>query len=198
MFVSLEFSTSFIYLLGTSTGSLIAFGLVGGKKDQTTGKRVPLSVKEVTELYKDVIPKIFKKTKNTEGWIDWFLEQKGSIGEIPTTPYTQDILKQEVLKKFEDALTEDIGHNSCLAGAVARQFNEDPINQPDVLEIFDSKSDPAQLVSEVLLGSSDAPIYFEVPSKIGHRNYIDGGVAGNVLTSNQPKKCYVKPPNNFF
>ena len=34
-------------------------------------------------------------------------------------------------------------------------------------------------MSEVLLGSSDAPIYFEVPSKIGHRNYIDGGVAGN-------------------
>ena len=48
----------------------------------------------------------------------------------------------------------------------------------DLLEIFDSKSEPAQLVSKVLLGSSDAPIYFEVPSKIGNRNYIDGGVAG--------------------
>ena len=110
--------------------------------------------------------------------IDWFLKQKGSVGGIPTTPYTQEILKKEVLKKFDTALTEDIGYNGCLAGAVARQFNEDSINRPDVLEIFDSKSDPAQLVSEVLLGSSDAPIYFEVPSQIGHRNYIDGGVAG--------------------
>ena len=181
MIVKSRFTTSFNYLSGTSTGSLIAFGLVGGKKDQTTGKRIPLSLKEVTELYQEVIPKIFKKTKNGNGMIDWFLKQKGSVGGIPTTPYTQEILKQEVLKKFDTALTEDIGYNGCLAGAVARQFNEDSINRPDVLEIFDSKSDPAQLVSEVLLGSSDAPIYFEVPSQIGHRNYIDGGVAGNLF-----------------
>ena len=168
------------YFLGTSTGSLIAFGLVGGKKDQN-GKRIPLSVKEVTELYQEVIPKIFKKANNGKGWIDWGLKWKGSVGGIPTTPYSQEFLKQEVLKKFGTALTEDIGHNGCLAGAVARQFNEDSVNRPDILEIFDSKSEPAQLVSEVLLGSSDAPIYFEVPSQIGHRNYIDGGVAGNFL-----------------
>ena len=146
-----------------------------------------MSVKEVTKLYQEVIPKIFKKAKNGNGRLYWFLKKKGSVGGIPTTPYTQEFLKQEVLKKFGTALTEDIGHNSCLAGAVARQFNEDSVNQPDVLEIFDSKSDPAQLVSEVLLGSSDAPIFFEVPSKIGLQNYIDGGVAGNFLTSNQTK-----------
>ena len=163
--------------LGTSTGSLIAFGLVGGKKAKT-GKREPMSVKEVTELYQQTIPKIFEKAKNGNGWIDWFLEKKTKVGGIPTTPYTQKFLKEAVDEKFGTTLTEDIEHNGCLAGAVARQFNEDPINQPDVLEIFDSKSNPAQLVSEVLLGSSDAPIYFEVPSKIGHRNYIDGGVAG--------------------
>ena len=158
---------------------MIAFGLVGGKKDQN-GKRVPLSVKEVTELYQDVIPKIFKKSKYVNGWIDWALGKIGSAGGTPLTPYTQKFLKLAVDEKFGTALTEDIGYNGCLAGAVARQFNEDPA-RPDLLEIFDSKSEPAQLVSEVLLGSSDAPIYFEVPSKIGHRNYIDGGVAGNSL-----------------
>ena len=158
---------------------MIAFGLVGGKKDKTTGKRIPLSVKEVTELYQDVIPKIFKKAKNGKDIIDWILEQTASALGMPKT-YTQEFLKQEVLKKFGTTLTEDIEHNGCLAGAVARQFNEDPA-RPDLLEIFDSKSEPAQLVSEVLLGSSDAPIYFEVPSQIGHRNYIDGGVAGNFL-----------------
>ena len=131
----------------------------------------------MTELYKDVIPKIFKKAKNGNGWIDWGLKKKGSIAGTPTWPYTQKFLKLAVDEKFGTTLTEDIGHNGCLAGAVARQFNEDP-TQPDLLEIFDSKSDPAQLISEVLLGSSDAPIYFETPSKIGHRNYIDGGVAG--------------------
>ena len=171
---------AFQYIVGTSTGSLIAYGLVGGKEHQN-GKRVPFSVKEVTELYQDVIPKIFMKAKNGNGFTDWALEKKGSVGGIATTPYTQKFLKLAVDEKFGTALTEDIGYNGCLAGAVARQFNEDPINRPDVLEIFDSKSDPPQLVSEVLLGSSDAPIYFEVLSKIGFRNYIDGGVAGNFL-----------------
>ena len=163
---------------------MIAFGLVGGKKDQATGKRVPMTVKEVTKLYQEVIPKIFKKAKNGKGWIDWGLKKKGSIAGTPTWPYTQKFLKLAVDEKFGTALTEDIGRNGCLAAAVARQFNEDP-TQPDLLEIFDSQSDPAQLVSEVLLGSSDAPIYFETPSKIGHRNYIDGGVAGNIFPSEQ-------------
>ena len=75
MFAKSRFNTSFINLLGTSTGSLIAFGLVGGKEDQK-GKRIPLSVKEVTELYQEVIPKIFKKAKTGKGWIDWALEWK--------------------------------------------------------------------------------------------------------------------------
>ena len=143
-----------------------------------------MSTKEVTKLYQEVIPKIFKKAKTGKGWIDWGLKKKGSIAGTPTWPYTQNFLKLAVDEKFGTALTEDIGHNGCLAAAVARQFNEDP-TQPDLLEIFDSKSDPAQLISEVLLGSSDAPIYFETPSKIGHRNYIDGGVAGNIFTSDQ-------------
>ena len=137
-------------------------------------------MKEVTELYQEVIPKIFKKAKKGNGFIDWTLGKICCAGGIPLTPYTQKFLKLAVDEKFGIALTEDIEHNGCLAGAVARQFNEDPA-RPDLLEIFDSKSEPAQLVSEVLLGSSDAPIYFEVPSQIGHRNYIDGGVAGNFL-----------------
>ena len=47
-----------------------------------------MSVKEVTELYQQTIPKIFKKAENGKGWIDWFLDKKGSAGGIPTTTYT--------------------------------------------------------------------------------------------------------------
>ena len=95
------------------------------------------------------------------------------------------------MKYFTDAveeifgktcLTNEINHNGCIAGAVAHQFNEDPINMPDVLDIFDSKSEPQQIVSEVMLGSGNAPIYFEIPSKIGNQNYIDGGILGNAKT----------------
>ena len=48
-----------------------------------------------------------------------------------------------------------------------------------MLEIFDTMSEPQQIVTEVILGSGNAPLYFEVPSKIGNCNYIDGGILGN-------------------
>ena len=54
------------------------------------------------------------------------------------------------------------------------------MNKPDVLAIIDSKSKPAQIVSEVLLGATSAPIYFEIPYKIGTQNYIDGAVTGTI------------------
>ena len=53
--------------LGTSTGSLIAFGLVGGKKNDN-GMRIPMSVQEITDLYEKEIPKLFQTRMS---WGDW-------------------------------------------------------------------------------------------------------------------------------
>ena len=71
--------------------------------------------------------------------------------------------------------------NECLAGAVARQFNEDR-EKPDTLEIFDYRCHPPEKVSEILLASSDAPLFFKTPCEIGQRgHFIDGGVGGNLI-----------------
>ena len=147
-----------------------------------------MSVNEVTECYEKIIPLIFKKSQNGQGVIDWVLTEGEKLAKAykltkaPITPYTQDVMKEEALKIFgPNSETSDIkSNNGCLAGAVARQFNQCGIyhGQPEHLEIFDSLSKPPQLTVEVLLGSSAAPIFFDIPRKIGLRDYIDGGVTG--------------------
>jgi len=167
---------AFQFIVGTSTGALIAFGLVGGNTHRN-GERCPMTVEEIIELYKTVVPKIFLKSKAGSGFIDWFLSKKEQIKGIRPHPYTQDEIKKEVEKRFGRSRTGEVLHDGVVAAAVAKQFNEG--EGPDLLEIFDSRSEPPQLVSEVLLGSADAPIFFEIPAKIGMKNYIDGGVQGN-------------------
>ena len=161
----------FNFISGTSTGSLIAFALVGG-----------MSVNEVTECYKTIIPLIFKKSQNGRGVVDFLLSLGDKLTKAPITPYTQDVMKDVAQIIFgPNSETSDIkSNNGCLAGAVARQFNQggNHDGQPEHLELFDSLSEPPQPTVEVLLGSSAAPIYFEIPRKIGFRGYIDGGVTG--------------------
>ena len=113
------------------------------------------------------------------------LRQGDKLTKHPVWPYTQNVMEAEAQKIFGlNSETSDIKSiNGCLAGAVARQFNQggNHHGQPEHLEIFDSLSNPSQLTVEVLLGSSAAPMYFEIPRKIGFRDYIDGGVTGMKL-----------------
>ena len=48
-------------IVGTSTGALIAFALVGGK--EVNGERQPMTCNEIIELYKELSPKIFPKSR---------------------------------------------------------------------------------------------------------------------------------------
>ena len=82
----------------------------------------------------------------------------------------------------EARLSDGIEHNGCMFGVVTRQFNEN-CNEPDVSEIFDSKSEASHLITDLLVASSAAPLFLDAPFQLGGRNYIDGGVAGNFLTS---------------
>ena len=68
----------------------------------------------------------------------------------------------------------------CIAAAVASEFNEDT-SDPDKLEIFDTTNKNQRFFSaiDVLMASSDAPVYFETPYKVGDNNYVDGGLNGN-------------------
>ena len=120
---------------------------------------------------------------DTNGWFYSLFGKKSQIPllGVPSTPYSRTSFEETLDEMFENTETSDVSFNDCIAGAVAREFNED-INDSDILEIFDSKTNP-QLVKEVLLGSSNAPIYFNIPTAIGTKhgkpkNYIDGGLGG--------------------
>ncbi len=177
--VLFPYHPSFIFNLiaGTSTGALIAFGLAHGKSLK------PMEVEEIIEMYKTETRLIFQRDEEdfpkglkAKG-VAWLY--KKMLRRSPV-PYSQKGL-EEVLKQRFGKKTNLKSFNSsrCGAAAVARQFNEDP-SQPDKLEIFDT-IDPtiSHSVVEVLLASTCAPVYFDGPTKLNGKNYIDGGVGGN-------------------
>ena len=154
-----------------------------------------MSVQDVTDLYKEEIPKLFQTRMSWKiwgySWISPSSWKKSTLNNFkrlsgnpptdtnglsfslfgrktqipglgfPATPYTRTSFEAALNEMFGLTETSEIHFNGCLAGAVAREFNED-VNNPDVLQLFDSKSG-AQLVTEVLLGSSTAPLYFKIP-----------------------------------
>ena len=92
---------------------------------------------------------------------------------------------KELEKKFGDTRLDKItpnssNNNNCIAAAVASEFNQDAAH-PDKLEIFDTVNRNHRFVKvkDVLLASSDAPVYFVTPHTIGHKKYVDGGLTGN-------------------
>ena len=114
-------------ILGTSTGSLIAFGLVGGNENEN-GARIPMSVQEITDLYKEEIPKLFPKRKPFGRWAkSWFTGWRKSADEwagrrdsngwfynvfglksrigIPTTPYPRKSFEEALKKRFQNTRT---------------------------------------------------------------------------------------------
>ncbi len=139
---------------------------------------MPFTTKEIVQLYIDLIPKIFKKAK--ANWA--YKALVSSFKDVPFIPYTQEVLMEELTKMFGDTKTNEIGDkDSCVAGAVVREFNEDP-NNPDLMQIFDFTNKPSPKVKELLKATTCAPAYSQTPTKMGLKNYIDGGVTGNCIS----------------
>ena len=170
----------FDMIAGTSTGSLMAFALVAGVNIE--GERAPMSVERIIEMYKEVTPKIFhdRHRRKDGGFKD------GQLRYWSGQPVrkAQDGVREELEKVFGDItlhkITPRVSNNNCIAAAVASEFNLDPKN-PDKLEIFDTVNRDHRFikVKDVLLASSDAPVYFVTPHTIGHKKYVDGGLTGN-------------------
>ncbi len=149
---------------------------------------MPLTTEEVIQLYQDLVPKIFsKKAKAKANWAYKVLV--GCCKDVPFIPYTQDVLVEEITKIYGDTKTYEIGDkDGCIAGAVVREFNEDPSN-PDLLQIFDCTSKPSPKVRELLKATTCAPAYFQTPTTMGLKNYIDGGVTGIYISSHCMTLC---------
>ena len=59
------------------------------------------------------------------------------------------------------------------------------------MQIFDCLHKPSPKVKELLKATSCAPAYFESPTRMGLRNYVDGGITGDFKNSNWLFFCSV-------
>ena len=78
---------------------------------------MPLTTEEIVQLYKDMIPKIFKKAKANRGYR--VVNRLFSCIKVPLIPYTQEVMMEELHKIYGDIKTSEIGDkDSCIAGRV--------------------------------------------------------------------------------
>ena len=170
-------------IVGTSTGALIAFGLVGGKSDED-GNRMPMTLEECIDMYKEKTKQIF-----TKSCFHSFLSKIPGLGSIPVTTYSKDNLKEALLQQFGESSLGDFYNCKTIAGAVARQ-----IGQNEKLVLFETRSEEYKLYKthQVLQATSNAPVYFDTPVRIGDKNFVDGGVGGNCpLAQAIPRAKYI-------
>ena len=180
----------FDMICGTSVGALMAFGIVGGKKDDLNGERVAMSMQEVVDFMVNTTNKIWPASgKCTAFW--------NTIKSCAFRLYSSDGVETTLEETFGDASLTSF-KNQCIAAAVARRMASKDADEDecfDCLEIFDthpSSEDIARCkVTEVLKASSNAPIYFKTPSYVTHYQegpdgeeelpipYVDGGLGGN-------------------
>ena len=175
--VSNPFHPTQIYdmIVGTSTGALIAFALVGGKENKLNGKRLPMTLKECIDMYLKKTKEIFFKSLMHR--IITFLP--GQCCNIPLTTFPKANVENALLEQFGDSCLADFEKSesvTSIAGAVARQ-----IGQKEELVLFDTSNEAYKYYKtiQVLLASSNAPVYFDTPVRIGGLEFVDGGVGGN-------------------
>ncbi len=179
----------FDMIVGTSTGALIAFALIGGDVDAEHGTRKRMSLNKIKQMYLDETKNIFSGRVDDPGFsnrmskfIQWAKDKLNIMEDLNIMPYSQDGLVAALKRVFGETTLDELGSNgndhTCVGAAVARQYNEDP-KVPDILDIFDTESEISYQVVEVLKASAAAPTFFVTPCKIGRRNYVDGGIGGN-------------------
>jgi patatin-like phospholipase/acyl hydrolase len=105
-------ATVFDMMVGTSTGALQAFALVGGNTDEVTQRRVPMPMKQLLELYRELPKKIFEK-----GWMAQTADfvTLGS-SPVPLFPYSREPLEKELDKVYKSTTLRDFDRDGPIAG----------------------------------------------------------------------------------
>ena len=104
-------------IVGTSTGSLIAFALVGGniiKKSNGAIQKEPMPVKEVIQMFKKMTPRIFQ-----QNFAKRFCNRlsKSFIG-TPVFKYGSKGIRSGLQETYEDTTLASFKAIDCVAGKV--------------------------------------------------------------------------------
>ena len=145
-------------LAGTSTGGIIALGLAAGR-----------TVTELVALYRDNAPKIFDKS-----WLRDLAELDGLAG----AEYDNKNLKQMLAHEFGTQRLDQLNRRVLIPSFQLDNQNPRAGERKWKPKFFHNypgtQSDGAELVVDVALRTSAAPIYFPT-----YQIYIDGGVVAN-------------------
>ena len=96
--------------------------------------------------------------------------------------------------QFGDSTLKDFP-SKCIAGATARSFhNNDWLL--DEVELFDTRSDISYKVADVILATTNCPVMFPCPTKVGENSYIDGALGGNSALPDSVARLSNQKPNS--
>ena len=115
-----SFKDTFDMIVGTSTGALIAFALVGGRCDEN-GERAPMTLQEIIGMYKDLAPQIFPKPHMIKqvGFITRpFMHLRKSCIPAPLVPFKTKKVREELEKFYGQTTLSDFSKEGCVAGKI--------------------------------------------------------------------------------
>lgn len=145
----------FDLIVGTSTGAIIAGLLAIGKR-----------AKEIRELYERDIPAIFSKQ----------MKRNPILGRI-YSKYKTDELQNKADRYFGDFTFENVG-TDLIVTTVDISSMKPRFYKSDFSE--KNKSRVKERLTDAIVASASAPVYFPVARNLKHSDYlIDGGIVAN-------------------
>ncbi|MDR2761903.1 MAG: patatin-like phospholipase family protein, partial [Planctomycetaceae bacterium] len=174
-----SWTTDFDMITGTSTGSIIAAGLVCG-----------MSAKEIADKYKTIGKIVFKKKFSFRLW------GIGDLLSLLYSPYNANILEKELNNVFGNKKLGDykfpllIPATDIANGSVyvfKSQYNEEFVRDKDIL------------VADAVLASCSAPAFFD-PQQVGNYLLADGGLWANnpiLVAAAEAKRRFNQPLENL-
>lgn len=159
----------------TSTGALIGFSMVGGKEDPETGKRLPMTLPELIDFYFELTPKVFQAFEGIKAHVNGVAK---TIMGSQIDPFDNTPLLNILKKYFGNSTLQDFD-DKCVALTPARRMEHNSDTHYDSIEVFDTKSYSSIKVTDVLMATTNVPIYFKTPWTIRGIPYVDGGLGAN-------------------
>jgi uncharacterized protein len=144
----------FDFLVGTSTGGIIALGLASGH-----------TAREISGMYEKLIPMVFSSS-----------ERRSLLSQMNHPKYDSKKLQEMLKLFFGDSTLEDVKTDVCITGVAL------PTGRPrfykSLYQAINIRRRQEKL-ADIAIGTSAAPTYFKAHDLAFTKGMIDGGICAN-------------------